>query len=96
MALNSRYKRRLLDRIARGQGDACCYCRRPFTAEGPTRRTLEHRKPKRDGGPNEVANFAAACLHCNQLRGRQIDVARRRRIEAARLRVAEREAGRDG
>ena len=34
--------------------------------------TLEHRKPKRDGGRDSVSNLAVACFHCNQHRAKQI------------------------
>jgi 5-methylcytosine-specific restriction endonuclease McrA len=77
MALNSRYSRRILARRIDEQDGCCLYCRRPFTGEGPTRPTIEHRKAKMDGGRDHVANLAAACLHCNQHRGRQMERARR-------------------
>jgi 5-methylcytosine-specific restriction endonuclease McrA len=72
MALNSRYSRRILDRRIDEQNGRCCYCRRPFTGEGATRPTIEHRKAKMDGGTDAVANLVAACLHCNRHRGRQM------------------------
>ncbi len=77
MALNSRYAQRLRQRLARQQDNRCCYCKRPFSDDGPTRPTIEHRKLKRDGGRDAVANLAVACLHCNQHRGRQINESRR-------------------
>jgi 5-methylcytosine-specific restriction endonuclease McrA len=82
MALNSRYSRRILARRIGEQGGRCLYCRRPFTGEGRTRPTIEHRKAKMDGGGDRVANLAAACLHCNQHRGRQIN--RSRQLAKAR------------
>jgi len=72
MALNSKYARRLRQRISRAQQERCCYCKRRFTRDGPKRATLEHRKPKRDGGRDAVSNLAVACFHCNQHRARQI------------------------
>ncbi|HMG46835.1 MAG TPA: HNH endonuclease signature motif containing protein [Allosphingosinicella sp.] len=78
MALNSRYARRLRARKAREQGGRCLYCKRRFTGDGPTRPTIEHRKAKMDGGRDRVANLAAACLECNQHRGRQMNQARQR------------------
>ena len=82
MAFNSRYAKRLRYRLAERQGMRCCYCKRPFAESGPTRATIEHRKPIRDGGPNAVSNLAAACFHCNQHRAKQIDKARRATKEA--------------
>jgi 5-methylcytosine-specific restriction endonuclease McrA len=84
MALNSRYSRRILARRVREQDGRCLYCRRPFTAAGPTRPTIEHRKAKMDGGSDRVANLAAACLHCNRLRGRQMVRDRAKARAAAR------------
>jgi 5-methylcytosine-specific restriction endonuclease McrA len=71
MPLNSRYARRIRARRVAEQGGRCLYCGRPFTETGPTRPTLEHRKPRMHGGRDCVANLAAACFHCNQLRGKQ-------------------------
>jgi len=58
------------------QGGRCCYCRRPCTKTGPTRPTIEHRKAKMDGGSDDPANLAAACRHCNERRGAQMNHAR--------------------
>ena len=42
---------------------------------------IEHRKPKMDGGTDARENLAAACLHCNQHRGRQMNHARQMRAK---------------
>jgi len=84
MALNSRHARRLRARKAIEQGGRCCYCGRRFTETGLTRATIEHRKAKMDGGSDRVANLAAACLHCNRNRGRQMVVDRAKARAAAR------------
>ena len=76
MAWNSKYKRNLRARLAKAQEGRCCYCRRPFTSEGSTVPTIEHKKAKMDGGKDRVANLAAACLHCNAHRGQQMNQAR--------------------
>ncbi|MBO9519781.1 MAG: HNH endonuclease [Porphyrobacter sp.] len=81
MTLNSKYARRLRLRLAKEQQDRCCYCGRSFSESGPTRPTLEHRKPKRDGGRDAVANLAVACFHCNQHRGKQINQSRTPRTQ---------------
>lgn len=85
--MNGPYRRRVLARLVALQDGRCCYCRRPFTEDGPTRPTIEHKRAKMDGGRDSVANFAAACLHCNQHRGRQMirdrRLARERRLLAS-------------
>jgi len=93
MPLSSRYRRNILARRIREQEGRCLYCRRPFTAAGPTRPTIEHRKAKMDGGSDRVANLAAACLHCNRLRGRQMvgDRAKARAAARASLKPDRRE-----
>ena len=70
---NGSHRRALL---ADQQGNRCCYCRRPFTADGPTRPTLEHVKARMDGGTDRLSNLKVACLQCNQHRGRQMNQAR--------------------
>jgi 5-methylcytosine-specific restriction endonuclease McrA len=82
MSLTGKRARRVRHLLAQKQGFRCCYCKRPFTGSGPTKATIEHRKPKRDGGGNNIENLAAACLQCNQRRGRQIDESRRARDAA--------------
>jgi 5-methylcytosine-specific restriction endonuclease McrA len=78
MPLNSRYARRIRARRVAEQDERCLYCRRRFTETGPTRATLEHLKPRMKGGGDCVANLAAACFHCNQLRGKQQNQTRQR------------------
>ena len=85
MALSSRRKRKLLARRVAEQDGRCRYCRRPF-GEGALQPTIEHLKPKRDGGRDRVDNLAAACSHCNQHRAKQIDCDRR--AAAARIGAA--------
>ncbi|RJT26621.1 HNH endonuclease [Mesorhizobium waimense] len=69
------------------QGGKCCYCRQPFTETGPKEATLEHKKAKMHGGTNARANLAAACWHCNQHRGSQMNATklRKEKAKAARL-----------
>jgi 5-methylcytosine-specific restriction endonuclease McrA len=47
----------------------------------PTAATIEHKKARMDGGTNARANLAAACFHCNQHRGAQMN--RARQLKAA-------------
>ena len=77
MSLTGKRARRVRHILAQQQAFRCCYCKRRFTGGRPTRATIEHRKPKRDGGTNHIENLVAACLHCNQLRGIQIERSRR-------------------
>jgi 5-methylcytosine-specific restriction endonuclease McrA len=72
MTIPSARKKRLLARLVAAQDGLCCYCCRPFTNGGDRRPTIEHKKARMDGGKNHVANLAAACLHCNNHRGRQM------------------------
>jgi uncharacterized protein (TIGR02646 family) len=77
MGLSPEERQRLRAELAKKQGGRCCYCRRLFTGEGDTRPTIEHKKAKMDGGgTDDIANLAAACLHCNAHRGRQMQLAR--------------------
>jgi 5-methylcytosine-specific restriction endonuclease McrA len=62
--------------LVESQGGKCCYCKRPFTNTGLRRATIEHKKARMDGGSNELSNLAAACFHCNQHRGHQMNYAR--------------------
>jgi 5-methylcytosine-specific restriction endonuclease McrA len=71
MPLSSLRARRILERRVREQDGRCRYCKRPFKETADRRPTIEHLKPKMDGGTDRVANLAAACFHCNQHRGRQ-------------------------
>lgn len=70
------------------QGGCCCYCTRRFTPDGPRKATLEHVKAKMDGGTDAVANLKAACWHCNQNRGAQMNQARQRKRKSARAALA--------
>jgi len=45
---------------------------------GPTRATIEHKKAIMDGGSDNLTNLAAACFHCNQHRGLQMNGARQK------------------
>lgn len=84
---DSAYRQRVRDQLVRNQDGKCCYCKRPFTADGPTRPTIEHKKARMDGGTDKLDNLAAACFHCNHRRGRQMNEARQlaRRDKAERI-----------
>ena len=76
MGFGSRGKR-IRHELAQAQGIKCYYCKRTFGAKGtPLAATIEHRIALMDGGTNARANLVAACLHCNQHRGRQMNAAR--------------------
>lgn len=51
----------------------CFYCKCKMVFDGklknPTRMTIEHLIPKKDGGSNALGNLVAACLKCNKARG---------------------------
>lgn len=62
------------------QGFRCCYCGPRFGKKGtPLGATIEHLKPRSLGGTNTMENLAAACLHCNQHRGKQMNRTRQKR-----------------
>ncbi|MGB3865346.1 MAG: HNH endonuclease [Xanthobacteraceae bacterium] len=84
------YRKRVRDELVRSQGGKCCYCKRPFTMDGPVRPTIEHKKARMDGGSDDLKNLAVACYHCNQLRGRQMNEARQL---ARRCKAEQTEAG---
>lgn len=77
-SVNKVQRRAILKRRAEEQGWRCCYCKRPFTMGGKTRATIEHIEARMDGGGDNVGNLKAACLHCNQHRGTQMNQARQR------------------
>ena len=79
MSLGKRAKR-IRHLLAQQQGFRCIYCQRRFGKKGtPTAATIEHLTAKMDGGTNARENLAAACFHCNQQRGAQMNAARQRR-----------------
>lgn len=71
----------------RNQAGRCIYCNAPMWQDDPDRFasahglsradakrfqcTAEHRKPRCDGGSDEIGNIAAACRYCNQGRHRR-------------------------
>jgi uncharacterized protein (TIGR02646 family) len=75
---NPPYRAWVRRELRKRQGGKCCYCRRVLTKTGPTRLTIEHLKAKMDGGTDELKNLAAACFHCNQHRGQQMNGARQK------------------
>lgn len=76
MGFGSRGKR-IRHELARTQGFRCHYCKRLFGPKGsPLAATIEHLKALMDGGTNARENLVAACRHCNQHRGTQMNRAR--------------------
>ncbi|RUV00999.1 hypothetical protein EOA79_19595 [Mesorhizobium sp. M1A.F.Ca.IN.020.03.2.1] len=45
--------------------------------------TIEHKVAKMKGGGDDLKNLAAACFHCNQHRGQQMNGARQKAQLAA-------------
>jgi 5-methylcytosine-specific restriction endonuclease McrA len=71
--------KRIRHTLAMKQGFLCCYCNRRFGAKGtPLAATIEHVKARMDGGTNCQSNLKAACRHCNQNRGKQMNLARQK------------------
>lgn len=61
------------------QGGRCCYCNREFTKTGELAVTIEHLKAIMKGGKDNLKNLAAACFHCNQHRGKQMNATKQRK-----------------
>ena len=80
MSLSGKRARAIRHRLAQAQHFLCCYCKRRFGKKGtPLGATIEHLKPKSRGGSNRKKTLAAACQHCNQHRGRQMQLAKARK-----------------
>ncbi len=88
MGLGKRGKR-IRHELAKAQAFRCCYCQRTFGPKGtPSAATIEYRKPLMDGGTNARSNLAAACRHCNQHRGKQMNRTRQRMAAETQIRTA--------
>lgn len=75
--------KRIRHQLVTKQRNRCCYCNRLFGRKGTSRgATIEHVKPRSRGGTNAHDNLKAACLHCNQHRGKQMNQARQSRQPA--------------
>ncbi|WP_081853365.1 HNH endonuclease [Erythrobacter longus] len=70
-------RRRIRQNLVVKQKHRCCYCVRVFGPKGsPLEATIEHLRPLADGGSSRLKNLAAACRHCNQHRGCQMQASR--------------------
>jgi 5-methylcytosine-specific restriction endonuclease McrA len=67
MSLLKRHER---DAFSERQNHRCCYCGVRF-GEGLAALTIDHVVPRSAGSGNRRANFVAACLRCNGLRGNE-------------------------
>ncbi len=87
MGLGKR-KKRIRHELAVQQRHRCFYCKRFFGPKGTSlAATIEHLKAKMDGGSDKRDNLAAACRHCNQHRGRQMNADRQRKRAAQAIPV---------
>lgn len=50
------------------QGDKCYYCGCAFAPDNYSS-TIDHVKPKIEGGTNDISNLVAACIRCNYHKG---------------------------
>ncbi|MFC3321295.1 HNH endonuclease [Mesorhizobium cantuariense] len=86
---DSQYRAFARRELHRRQSGRCIYCSRELTKTGPTRMTIEHLKAKMKGGKDDLKNLAAACFHCNQLRGQQMNATKQRKeVKAVSARVS--------
>lgn len=74
----------------RSEGTHCFYCGAGFEAEGPCRRTVDHRVPRSLGGTDGLANLVFACEACNH---RKADGPEDRFVASAWLRARRAELG---
>lgn len=70
--VNKQLKRRLFGHLSIAP---CCYCQLVFFVD---KLTVEHLKPLTLGGTNEDSNIALACAPCNQQRGREAWILKKR------------------
>jgi 5-methylcytosine-specific restriction endonuclease McrA len=63
--LNAKLKRRLYGHLFMAP---CCYCKKVFLV---TSLTIEHLVPLCLGGSSDVTNIALSCAPCNQEKGRE-------------------------
>lgn len=69
--------RRKRDALFAYQNGLCCYCRCKLDPNPTSRRkasvSLEHLKPRSEGGGNNLGNLALACYRCNTSRPEGMD-----------------------
>lgn len=87
---NPQYRAFVKRHIRKRDDGKCHYCGRQFAKNGPTTMTIEHLKAKMKGGTDALNNLAAACLHCNHHRGKQMNETKQRKekVKAARVTLA--------
>lgn len=73
--------------LHRRHGGKCHYCKRAFTKTGDLAMTIDHVKAKMKGGTDHLKNLVAACWHCNQHRGQQMNATKLRKDAAKRTRL---------
>ena len=64
--VQARYVRRRRLTLFRRDGWRCVYCRRRGKRGSLT---IDHKIPRKDGGPNHLDNLLTACRSCNQRKG---------------------------
>lgn len=74
--INSKRARLIREKLYMKQGGFCYYCLERMTMSTPDERhprrgTLDHVKPRAEGGGSVADNFVLACFSCNQRKGRQ-------------------------
>lgn len=65
--ITSERRRKVVPKLLDRDGNACYYCREPFTDERVP--TIDHIVPISEGGGNTQANMVLACDWCNEKRG---------------------------
>lgn len=57
------------DAVRRRANDCCEYCRIAQAVVPFSRHHVEHVRPRKHGGNDELDNLALACIHCNLHKG---------------------------
>ena len=75
MKLSGDFRRDRMAVLLRNQRGRCIWCNCHITdlvpPEHPAKATIEHIKPRSQGGSDGLSNLAAACGPCNRSRGNQ-------------------------
>ncbi len=67
--MNSKQKGNKKNKLIREYGCCCWWCGRDLFRE---QLTLDHLKPKSQGGSNSLENLRLACFPCNHSRGNSL------------------------
>lgn len=64
-----RWRIKTRQRLAKRDGLACWWCKKPLTLQAAT---IDHMKPKSEGGSDLLKNLRLACHPCNTERNQRL------------------------